>query len=158
MMNKKNISKLVGDKGFTIIELIVVIAIIAVLAAIVLVNVTQYINKSKNAAIQGNMSTLLINAAAYFEGDSTKVGNDFVGDLKVGCGASSPIALAVKAANGGTSGTLPTCYGDTASTKWCGDAKLLAGGTITNFCVDSTGYKGAAGTTGCTSSNFACLP
>ena len=32
-----------NKKGFTIIELIIVIAIIAVLAAIVLVNVTQYI-------------------------------------------------------------------------------------------------------------------
>ena len=31
-----------NKKGFTIIELIIVIAIIAVLAAIVLVNVTQY--------------------------------------------------------------------------------------------------------------------
>ncbi len=39
-MNKKQL-------GFTIIELIVVIAIIAVLAGIVLVNVTQYANKSK---------------------------------------------------------------------------------------------------------------
>ena len=38
------------QKGFTIIELIVVIAIIAILAAIVMVNVTQYINKGKDAA------------------------------------------------------------------------------------------------------------
>jgi type II secretion system protein G len=35
------------NKGFTIIELIVVIAIIAVLAGIVLTNVSQYIEKSK---------------------------------------------------------------------------------------------------------------
>jgi prepilin-type N-terminal cleavage/methylation domain-containing protein len=56
------------QKGFTIIELIVVIAIIAVLAAIVLVNVTSYINKSRVAAIQGNMATLLTNGAAYVDG------------------------------------------------------------------------------------------
>ena len=43
------------SKGFTIIELIVVIAIIAVLAGIVLVNVTQYINKSKDASIEADM-------------------------------------------------------------------------------------------------------
>ena len=45
------------SKGFTIIELIVVIAIIAVLATIVLVNVTQYINRGKDAAIKGNLSS-----------------------------------------------------------------------------------------------------
>ena len=45
------------SKGFTIIELLVVIAIIAVLAAIVLVNVTQYINKGKDAAIKGNLTS-----------------------------------------------------------------------------------------------------
>jgi len=37
------------NKGFTIIELIVVIAIIAVLAGIVMTNVSRYINKSKEA-------------------------------------------------------------------------------------------------------------
>jgi len=52
-------------EGFTIIELIVVIAIIAVLAAIVLVNVTQYINKSKDAAIKGEMDQLRKCAATW---------------------------------------------------------------------------------------------
>ncbi|MEI7424691.1 MAG: prepilin-type N-terminal cleavage/methylation domain-containing protein [Candidatus Staskawiczbacteria bacterium] len=46
------------NQGFTIIELIVVIAIIAILAAIVMVNVTQYINKSKIASAQSNMDQL----------------------------------------------------------------------------------------------------
>ena len=51
----KNLSK----KGFTIIELLVVIAIIAVLAAIVLVNVTKYINKGK-AQLAGKDNTYKI--------------------------------------------------------------------------------------------------
>ena len=50
------------SKGFTIIELIVVIAIIAVLAGIVLVNVTSYINKGKDAAVIANMRTIQIEA------------------------------------------------------------------------------------------------
>lgn len=45
-------------KGFTIIELIVVIAIIAILASVVMVNVTQYINKSKDASIKANMDSI----------------------------------------------------------------------------------------------------
>jgi len=39
-----------SQKGFTIIELIVVIAIIAVLSGIVMMNVTQYMMKARNAA------------------------------------------------------------------------------------------------------------
>src|SRR4051812_9233943 len=58
------------SKGFTIIELLVVIAIIAVLAAIVLVNVTGYINKGKDAATKGNMATILTNGAVYFDNNS----------------------------------------------------------------------------------------
>ena len=46
------------QKGFTIIELIVVIAIIAVLAAIVLTNVNQYIQKSKVAAVKGELKQI----------------------------------------------------------------------------------------------------
>ena len=69
MQNKKN--KLLT--GFTIIELIVVIAIIAVLATIVLVNVTQYINKAKDSAIKANLDTIRTNAAAYMA--DTSLGN-----------------------------------------------------------------------------------
>lgn len=54
-----------NKKGFTIIELIVVIAIIAILAAVVMVNVTQYINKSKIAAIQAEMNQLQKLAVIY---------------------------------------------------------------------------------------------
>lgn len=55
------------SKGFTIIELIVVIAIIAVLAAIVMVNVTSYIAKSKDSAIKGNMHSMAVDAAKFYD-------------------------------------------------------------------------------------------
>ncbi|MGH7238408.1 MAG: prepilin-type N-terminal cleavage/methylation domain-containing protein, partial [Candidatus Saccharimonadales bacterium] len=42
-----------SSPGFTIVELLVVIAIIAVLAAIVLVNVTSYVAKSKRSSVEG---------------------------------------------------------------------------------------------------------
>ncbi len=54
------------QKGFTIIELIVVVAIIAVLAAIVAVNVIQYIAKAKDASIIENLNTIATNATVYF--------------------------------------------------------------------------------------------
>ena len=55
-----------NQKGFTIIELIVVIAIIAILASIVMVNVAQYINKAKDAAVKSSMAKIAQVEANYF--------------------------------------------------------------------------------------------
>lgn len=143
------------QQGFTIIELIVVIAIIAVLAAIVLVNVTQYINKGKNAAIEGNMATLLTNSAVYFDNNPTKFGSDFVADTAMGCGSSYGTGGAIYTAISNDGGTL-TCFGDYSSQNWCGVTPTLAAGSATAsyFCIDSTGYKGAMHN--CSSYNYTC--
>lgn len=121
------------QKGFTIIELIVVIAIIAVLAAIVLVNVTQYINKGKDAAIKGNLTSLLTNAAAFFDKNSTYAG--FGADTGTGC--AGPIDTAIK----GDSSTLvcSTAAQETVD-AWAACAQLKAT-PADYFCVDSTGAK-----------------
>jgi prepilin-type N-terminal cleavage/methylation domain-containing protein len=57
-----------SQKGFTIIELIVVIAIIAVLAAIVLVNVQSYSRKAKDAAMMADIKQISVLATDYFAG------------------------------------------------------------------------------------------
>lgn len=120
------------EQGFTIIELIVVIAIIAVLAGIILVNVTQYINKSKDAAIKGNLSTVMTNAVVYFDGTPAGTGTTFLATS----GYLVPEA-AILAANGNS--TLSK-FGGTTDQSWCACSKVL--GTSGNtFCVDSTGYK-----------------
>ena len=107
-------------------------AIIAVLAAIVLVNVTQYINQGKNAAIKGNLATVLTNGAVFFDQNGNYTGfcaNPFF---------TNPSA-AITAA-GGTA----TCTVNVGSTAWCACSTLKtttgdpAGST---FCVDSTGTK-----------------
>jgi len=140
-----------NQKGFTIIELIVVIAIIAVLAAIVLVNVTQYVAKGKNSAIKGNMASLMTNAATYFDENPGKTGSDFVGNSTVGCGTNSPIKNAVTGAGGNL-----VCYGSTDSESWCATSSLLGNESAQSWCVDSTGYKGYKGSDGCTTSKFTC--
>ena len=118
------------QRGFTIIELLVVVAIIAVLAAIVLVNVTGYINQGKNAAIKGNLATILTNGSVYFDTNGNYT--SYCSDAKL----TGPEA-AVTAA-GGT----PSEY--CAATAWCACSTMKtttaepAGST---FCVDSTGYK-----------------
>lgn len=54
-------------RGFTIIEIIVVIAIISVLSSIVMVNVTKYTTTSKDVAVQANMAGLPTSATVFFE-------------------------------------------------------------------------------------------
>lgn len=143
------------QKGFTIIELLVVIAIIAVLAAIVLVNVTSYINKGKDAGIKGNLSTLMTNAAVYFD-DAAKGNGDYTGftaDTTTGCG--SPISSAVTAAGG----TLVCAETATTGAAWCGCSQLK-NDTTKYYCVDSTGTKvenTTACTTSCTTASPGCL-
>ncbi len=46
------------SKGFTIVELIIVIAIIAVLAAIMIANVSQYVGKSRDTSVKGEIHQL----------------------------------------------------------------------------------------------------
>lgn len=153
------------SRGFTIIELIVVIAIIAVLAAIVLVNVTQYIAKGKNAAVEGNMATLLTNGAAYFDQNPSSVGLSFATNVPTGCGTGSAIQLAVGNANGVAAPAIK-CFGDdtvansgTGTQSWCGYAATIATSSSPAgfFCVDSTGYKGTTpAAPACAAAHYTC--
>lgn len=120
------------QKGFTIIELIVVIAIIAVLASIVLVNVTQYLNKGKDAAIQGNLAGILTNSAQYF---------DTNGNYTSLC-ANPTVAAALAAADNTYDGNttadeVTDCNGGTSAFAACAQLK----GSDAYFCIDSTGTK-----------------
>ena len=121
------------SKGFTIIELLVVVAIIAVLAAIVLVNVTSYINKGKDAAIQGNLATQLVNAAVYVDAGTGGAGTPYSGF----CASSYVTGPEAAITNAG--GT-PACSTNTANTTWCSCSTLKATAGQT-FCVDYTGAK-----------------
>src|SRR3989344_8214590 len=121
-----------NKKGFTIIELLVVVAIIAVLTGIVLVNVTQYIGKSKNAAIKGDMSTILTNAAVYYDTQSPST--------YVGFAATTPYTNPADAAlaSGGTVTSSEIASAFCACSTMNTTSSEPAGST---FCVDTTGYK-----------------
>jgi len=135
------------SKGFTIIELIVVIAIIAVLAAIVLVNVTQYINKGKDASIKGNLSSMMTIAASYYD-DNT---SNYIGLDNAAKGGSSATFVAGVTAVNDANGTANDVSKNITSSKYCVQSALLTGG---NWCVDSTGYKGTS--SGCDGTNYDC--
>ncbi|HCC60067.1 MAG: hypothetical protein A2402_01320 [Candidatus Staskawiczbacteria bacterium RIFOXYC1_FULL_37_43] len=121
------------SKGFTIIELIVVIAIIAVLATIVLVNVTQYINRGKDAAIKGNLSSLLINSAVYVDENATYAG--FGADTSMGC--AGPVSGAITDAD---STLICTLTANEDVDTWAACAQLVAD-SGDYFCVDASGKK-----------------
>jgi len=133
------------QKGFTIIELIVVIAIIAILASIVLVNVTQYINKAKDATIKANIDAMLTNASAYMA-DVDRGDGDFMGFIALP--EYSAPADAIEEANGTGDITVncddaDTACDDTEATKFC-ISTTLATNTETVYCKDSSGAVGTA--------------
>ena len=134
------------QKGFTIIELIVVIAIIAILAGIVLVNVSGYLNKSKDAAMIEEMHTLQTDAIANVNSSgiypvtatlcATSAGNGFGAEW--GAITSVYTATAVTACS---VNSVANTDGSAVGTKWCACVKEFNAAT-TYWCIDSTGYAG----------------
>ena len=118
------------QKGFTIIELIVVIAIIAVLAAIVMVNVTKYITQGKDASIKGNMSSMTTIAAAFYDNHTSSYNAIETADPAFAAGIT-----AIDGANGANN-----VIAHSITNGFCVQSQLNDGST---WCVDSTGYKGA---------------
>ena len=138
------------SRGFTIIELLIVVAIIAVLTGIVLVSVVAYINKGKDAAIQGNLNTIVTNGAEYF--DRTSSFSGFCADQYfIGPQDAITIAGGIAICNTNTDDPIDTAF------CACSTMKVIPGDT---FCVDSSGYKKETGTdcaTRCPAATAACV-
>lgn len=84
----KNTKKL-DNKGFSLIELIIVIAIMAILIGIVGTQVVPYIEKSKQAKDQQVISGLLTNATTAFASNAEAYDSSGTQDFLVGGDCSS---------------------------------------------------------------------
>ena len=132
-------------KGFTLIELIVVITIITVLSSIILFSVNQYVAKGKDSSIEGNMTVLVPSGEAYYNGPGQNSygqsgGSNFCN--------SSVVTTAMSQMPKNTNSACPStaqnptglcCRVDDYGQAWAACAKLFA--TQTAYCVDSRGMK-----------------
>lgn len=131
--NKRN------SRGFTIIELLVVIAIIGVLATIVLINVTAYINKGKDAAAKGDLSTLLTNAITFYNANSKFDGvaadPNYLNARNALTSTKMGYTVTV------TCDVSDNCASGEQNQKWCAAIKEASVSASTYYCVDSSGAK-----------------
>lgn len=67
------------NKGFTLIEIVVVIAIIGVLSSIIMFSVTQYINSGKDSNISGNLTILVPAGEAWYNVENAENQDGYTG-------------------------------------------------------------------------------
>ncbi len=127
-------------RGFTLVELLISIAVIAILSAIVLFSIILYINRSRDAATQGNLSTLIPAGEVYYDH------NDGEGYVEF-CNSDIVLNLPSKI------GSLVICKDSAYS--WAACVKEFETPERA-FCVDSRGYKKEICADSCNGSFTSC--
>jgi prepilin-type N-terminal cleavage/methylation domain-containing protein len=144
--------------GFTLIELLVAITIVATLSAVILFAIAHYINRGKDARVQGELGVLVSAGEVFYNNHPNQGYKDFC--------ISSVVTNALS--------KIPTPQVKDCGTGLCCNVKLEAGiGTAwavcaqeftdnsKAFCVDSSGAKKEIDNSYCISTamtDFACSP
>ena len=135
------------NKGFTIIELLVVVAIIGILAAVILTNTTTARNSSVDAAVKANLSTAR-NQGEIFYNTNTAAPNSYTnvcvnGTVGGVLGIGAEILSAANANRLGSydidpsgGGTLTTATCNDSPDAWAAEVPLTTAGQF--WCADST--------------------
>ena len=124
-----------NSKGFTLIELIVVIAIIAILSGVVLLGVTKYINIWKDSSLKGNLSVLITDGETFYNnnGNSYNAGTDATNFCK-----SNAVNNAWAQISNEPDISDENCNPTPDGTAWAACAQEFSN-TSNYYCVDSTG-------------------
>jgi len=133
----KSISKIRKERGFTIVELLVVIVVIGILAAITIVSYTGITAKANKAAAIQNSSSVMTAADAYFAENQTYPA---VGSLRSGTVTVPSNILVITTAP--VTGTPAAITYSANSTGYCieywdGAAKVIfaQAGIVGSLCV-----------------------
>jgi len=73
---KSSVKSSLSQKGFTLVELMIVVAIIGILAAIALPNYTDYVQRGKAAEATSNLANLRVQMEQYYQDNRTYVGGN----------------------------------------------------------------------------------
>ena len=103
-----------NDKGFTLIELMIVIAIIGILAAIAIPNFVSYRQRSYNSSAQSDLKNAMTTQEAYFV-DNARYTSDSGRLVSSGYTASANVSLF---STGSVNGYTMTTYHSSGNTTW----------------------------------------
>jgi len=128
-----------NSAGFTLVELAVVIAIIGILSAIILFSVTQYIGKSKDANIMGNLAVLVSSGEVFYNSNQSYDG--FCNSTVVTSASSQmPDNSTATCYNSSSNKGGICCSEATDNNSWAACAQLFTDNNNA-YCVDSRGVK-----------------
>lgn len=113
------------NRGFTLVELLIVIAIIGILAGVVIASLNTARAKGADAAVKENLHSVRSQSEIYYDNNN--------GTYLGLCGDQSVINALLSAS---TTGGAPTTCND-SDTQWAASATLKAAGGF--WCADSTG-------------------